>query len=293
MSSPAANKRKINSPNTLRRQMLSPAPKTQKLEDGVASINSILKEMRDMEKRLQLHAENLFNKLSSELNAVQGKLVQKVTEIERELEVINERSNDIEDRIASIESDFSNIDSLGKDIAVLKAEISHLKSSQRDCTVVDTSSDAVIFGVPASDSENLKSIFNQVCRSIDFLSPQIRDIFRVRPKNSHSKGNVIIVKFYTPFDRNRTLKAFSDYRRHNKGVVSLRSAGFDIDSTFRIFESLDIFNRKILQLALRQKRERKFWSVFSTRGKVCVRVQRHSEVIVVPDEAFLMTLVET
>lgn len=292
MPSPT-NKRKLYSPNKLHKHVLSPAPKTQKLEDGVVTLSSILKEMKDMEKRLQLHAENLFNKLSSELDAVQEKLGQKVTEIEREIKIINERSNDIEDRIASIESDFTNVDSLGKEIKVLRGELAELKSKQRDCTVVDTSSDAVIFGVPVSDSENLKSIFNQVCRSIDFLSPQIRDIFRVRPKNSHLKSNVVIVKFYTPFDRNRTLKVFSDYRRRNKCVVSMRSAGFDIDSTFCIFESLDIFNRKILQLAVKQKRERKFWSVFSTRGKVYVRVQKNSEAIVVPDEESLMKLIET
>lgn len=242
-----------------------------------------------MESRLQLHADQLFNKLSAALTAIETKLINK---IECEIKLITERANEIEDRVASIESELGSIDKLSTEIDCLRKEIEEIKSKEKNSTVGDIGTDAVIFGIPFGEAENLKSTFDLVCRYIDYLAPQIRDIFRVRPKTTVNQNNtVVIVKFYTPFDRNRTLKAFSDFRRKNKGIVSMRSAGIECDTAFRIYESLDAPNRKVLQLATKQKREKKLWSAFSIRGKVYVRLQRNSEALYIPNEEALMRLI--
>lgn len=287
MTSPAG-KRKITSPSSLHKQVLSPALKNQRLDDGASNLGSIIREMRDMEKRLQLHSDQLFGKLSAALNAIEEKLINK---IESEIKLITERANEIEDRVASIESDIRSIDRLYTDIDSLKKEIEELRSKEKTSTVGDFGTDAIVFGIPFCEAENLKSIFNQICRYIDYLAPQIRDIFRVRPKSTVNQNNtVVIIKFYTPFDRNRTLKAFSDFRRKHRGIVSMSSAGFECDTVFRIYESLDAPNRKVLQLATKLKRDKKLWSAFSVRGKVYVRLQRNAEAVYVPDEDSLLTI---
>lgn len=286
--SSSAGRRKNCSPASLRKQVHSPALKSQKADDG-ASVSGILSEMRDMESRLQLHVDELFEKLSTAFNALEVRLVEK---IEKEIKGITERVNAIEDRVATIESELDRINKVSTAIEEIRKEIELVKVKENICTVEQFEADAVIFGIPYCESENLKSNFNQVCRYIDYLAPQIRDIFRIRPKSATNSNNtVVVVKFYTAFDRNRTLKAFSEFRRKNRGVVLMRKAGFDCETAFRIYESLNVPSRKILQLAIRQKRDKKFWSVFSLRGKVYVRLQRNSEAIHVPDEATLMRLI--
>lgn len=275
-----ANKRKLNvSSGSINKQT-----KTTKIDEGAHTITSVLCEMKLMEERLQTNNEIMFNRLSNELSLVETKLSNK---IESEIKIIQERAKQLEDRIITIESELTIVAKLSTEIEILKKELLATKTKQVNNTVKDITSDAIIFGINFVEFENLKSIFNQVCRSIDYLPPQIRDIFRVKPKDPENKNTAVIVKFYTPFDRNRCLKAFSDYRKRSNGTVSMRSAGFNFDTVFRIYESLDIENRKLLQKAVQYKRDGKLVSVFSARGKIFVRLQRKSEAVLVADEKAL------
>lgn len=238
---------------------------------------------------MQSHAEKLVGNLSDKLMDIETKLFNK---IESEIKQIQERANEIEDRIASIESEMSIIDKLSKEVELLKTQLDDAKENEKkNNSQWDTSTDAVIFGIPFVVGENLKSVVNQVCHSIDFLPPQIRDIFRITPKTSLDKNTIVIIKFYTPFDRNRVLKAFSDYRKKIKSSVNLRSIGFDWDSTFRIYESLSPENRKLLQSAHKVRRAGKLWSVFSVRGKVFVRRLKNTDAIYIAGERELSDII--
>lgn len=287
MGSPAF-KRKQSSPRLSNKNTYSPSLKTQKLDEGAITIKSVLSEMKQMEERLQTHSELMFNRISSELNLLETKLVNK---IEAEIKLIKEKTSEIEDRIAVIERELPSFEKLSKEIDSLKKEINNIKTKQTNNTVKDITSDAIIFGISFTPSENLKSIFNQVCRSIDYLPPQLRDIFRVKPKTADNKNTVVIAKFYTPFDRNRCLKAFSEYRKKSKGSVSMRSAGFDSNTIFRIYESLDAESRILLQKAVQHKIQGKFVSVFSAKGKIYVRLQRNADAVHIADEQALEEIV--
>ncbi|XP_036343519.1 uncharacterized protein LOC118752750 [Rhagoletis pomonella] len=150
------------------------------------------------------------------------------------------------------------------EIECLKAELA--KGVQQRSTA-DIAADAVAFGVPYKEGENLKSIFNQVCLSVDFLAPQIRDIFRTRPSRAGLNG-AIVIKFHSPLDRNRTLRAFGDYRRRMKSAVPLQTLG--IQGNFHLLEGLGKENR-LLQAAIKLRREGKLQSAFTLRGCVHVR----------------------
>lgn len=273
MSSPAI-KRKITSPRSICKNLLSPALKTPKIDNGVFSQNTIISEMRLMESRLQSHTEKLVGDLAHRLEIIESTLLNK---IQSELNLFHERANEIEDRLASVESEMCVIDILRKEITEIKNNLNNntTKANQRP----DISTDAIIFGIPFEDSENLKSIFNQISHAIDFLPPQIRDIFRIKPKASQDKSTAVIIKFYTPFDRNRVLKAFSDYRRRIKNTINLCTLGFSWNSTFKIFESLDVESRNLLQLAHRYRRDGKIHNVFSSRGRVFIRPNKNSDSI--------------
>lgn len=274
-------KRKQSPPSKTNNQLFSPAVKTPKLDEGTLTIKTVLSEMRLMEERLQAKNQEVLDRLSRELSLVEAKLLSK---IECEIQLIQERVNHIEDRIASIESELTTVDRLSNDIETLRKEIYDIKAIEDRKSEKDITSDAIIFGIEYIEGENLKTIFNQVSRFIDFLPPPVRDIFRVRPKNQLNQNSAVVVKFYTPFDRNRCLKAFSEYRRRTNGPVSMRSAGFNSELNFRIYESLTSENRKLLQLAVKYKKERKLVSAFSIRGKIHVRLAFGSDALQVNDE---------
>ncbi|XP_017469585.1 PREDICTED: uncharacterized protein LOC108361478 [Rhagoletis zephyria] len=140
----------------------------------------------------------------------------------------------------------------------------------------EVAADAVVLDIPFIEGGNLKSTSNLVCLSIDFHVPQIRDIFRIKRMNSNT-SSVVIIKFYTPTDRNRTLRAFSNYRRRTKSAVSLSVVC--IEGTLSIFESLAAATRKILQETIRLRRAGKLVSVFTLRGAVYARVNKGSPAI--------------
>lgn len=271
MSSPAI-KRKVTSPRTQGKNLFSPALKTAKLDDGVLSLNTIISEMRLMESRLQTHAEKIVGDLANRLQAIESTLLKK---LEGEISLFNERANEIEDRLASVESELGVIDTLSRQINELQGKVISTTYTNKP----DITTDAIIFGLPFEESENLKSIFNQVSHAIDFLPPQIRDIFRVKANKGQNKNTAVIIKFYTPFDRNRVLKAFSDYRRRIKSVINLSTLGFAWNTTFKIYESLDADSRKLLQIAHSYRRDGKLCNVFSSRGRVFVRPARNAEAV--------------
>lgn len=263
MSSPAVTRQ-----GTFRTQNKS------KVDDGVLSV---LCEMKQMEARLQTHVEKIVGDLANKLQLLESTLFQK---IEKEISLFNERAKVLENRLTSVESELKVIDTLNKEISVLKSKLDNTQFVNKP----DLSTDAIIFGIPFEDSENLRSVFNQISHGIDFLPPQIRDIFRIRPKTVNNNNSVVVIKFYTPYDRNRVLKAFSEYRRKIKSSIHLRALGFNWDSTFKIYESLDPENRRLLQIAHRYRRDGKLNNVFSSRGKVFVRAAKNSEAVLITDE---------
>lgn len=275
-SSPAVTRQTTTrQPNsrTQNKNQFSPAPKVVNSDDGVLSLSTMLCEMRLMETRLLTHAEKIVGDLANKLLLIESTLLRK---IENEISLFHERAKVIEDRLASVESELNVIDTLNKEINLLKSKFHSTKfvNNQRP----DISTDAIIFGIPFEESENLKSVFNQVSHAIDFLPPQIRDIFRIKAKNLN-RNTAVIIKFYTPFDRNRVLKAFSDYRRKIKDSINLRTIGFAWDTTFKIYESLDAESRKLLQTAHSYRRDGKLSNVFSSRGRIFVRPARNAEAV--------------
>lgn len=251
-----------------------------KADDGVLSLSAVLSELRHMESRLQVHTERIVGELANKLQLIESTLSQK---IEDEISLFRERANELEKRLSTVESELKVVDSLNKEINVLKCKLENSQFAKKQ--LPDHSTDAIIFGIPFEDKENLKSIFNQISHGIDFLPPQIRDIFRIKPKTPNNNNSAVIIKFYTPYDRNRVLKAFSDYRRKIKSTIHLGALGFNWDSTFKIYESLDQENRHLLQIAHKYRRDGKLRNVFSSRGSVFVRAAKNLEAVLVADES--------
>lgn len=244
----------------------SPTSKTVKLDES-AALPSILRALRELEEKVQRQSdklESLFDSISSKITEVERALCKK---IDTEVAVLSSKVIESAERIAALEAKQMSFET---EVQRLKAEINKAANNK---FAPDITADAIAFGIPYTEGENLKSIFNGVCLSIDFLVPQVRDIFRAKPSNNNP-NSAVVIKFYTPLDRNRTLRAFSDYRKRTKSIISLTAVG--LEGKFSIFESLATDTRKILQEAISLRREGKLASVFTLRGVVYVKVDKNS-----------------
>ncbi|XP_017480876.1 PREDICTED: uncharacterized protein LOC108370128 [Rhagoletis zephyria] len=253
---PAAAKRRLSKD--------SPISKAAKLDES-AALPSILTALRELEQKVQRQSDtlqSLFEGLSNKIAEAERALCNK---IDTEISVLSIKLTESAERISALESRQELLDS---EVQSLRAQLERVNSY-----TPEESTAAVVFGLPFSEGENLKSIFNHICLSIDFLVPQIRDIFRSRPTNN-SPNSAIIVKFYSSHDRNRTLHAFGEYRRRTKSLISLAAVG--LEGNFSIFESLSSNKRKILQEAIRLRRAGKLASAFTLRGDVFIKTSKDS-----------------
>lgn len=78
----------------------------------------------------------------------------------------------------------------------------------------------------------------------------------------------------SPYDKNCILKSIAYFKRNNKTLLSLNHIGFDSPNVIHINENLTATNYKILQSALKLKRQKIVESAYSFRGLIYVKERR-------------------
>lgn len=135
-------------------------------------------------------------------------------------------------------------------------------------------SDIIIRGIPATEHENLSDIFTTLCANINCPNIKINNAFRL--KNNNARNNFttdagIIVKLSSLSDKSKILRAAASYRKQNSSTLTLRIIGLDSDTPIYINECLTKINKQILNAAVRLKRSRHLWAVYTLRGRVYVK----------------------
>lgn len=264
MSTRTTARKVFPSPKTTPVLQNSPAAKTIELDEGV-TLAAVFSKIKELEVKVQQQTDNLLplvESVSLKLAELEIKLSKRIDE---EFSLFAAKIAASSSCLASLEANMKKAEG---DIECLKQQLSSVTQQRAAPDIV---ADAIAFGVPYTEGENLKSIFNQICLSIDFMSPQIRDIFRTKPSTA-TLNSAIVIKFHSPLDRNRTLRAFGDYRRRMKSTASLSAIG--TEGKFHIYESLSKENRRLLQEAIKLRRERKLLSVYTMRGCVHVKTDK-------------------
>lgn len=149
------------------------------------------------------------------------------------------------------------------ELEMLKRQISHQEN-------LNVSTNLRLCGIPFHQNENLSTIFQHLCASINITPPNIKSIQRIKQRNTTVDG-VILVKLFTAHERNNILRATNNFKRHNKTHLYLRIVGFDSDAPFFVNEDLTSANYKLLQAALRLKRKKMVSAVFTLRGVLHVK----------------------
>lgn len=216
--------------------------------------------------------------------------------IQKQFEVVNKNINVINTKVQQLESDnliiMNEIDSLKSDVTKINLELNETKkklelsnaqlsSTKKELAEASTSianldnkfvaSDAVMFGVPQLPEENLKSLYNHLCHTLDIKPPVVLDLFRSRPIQNSHKNTSIIIKFKSPYEKNFLLTSIAKHIKTNKTQLCLNDIG--IASTAHIFvrESLSKMNNNLVRHAIELKKSNNIAAVFTIRGRVYVK----------------------
>lgn len=193
-----------------------------------------------------------------------------LTSIEAKITTLSNKVDELCEQINIIEC--KQIEK-GIEMQRMKNELDVLKQQIAQQNNIKVSKNLRLCGVPFCENENLITMFQNLCNSINIMPPAIKSIQRLQPriKGNTTNDGVILVKLFTSFERNNILKAVSRFKKQQKTQLPLRIIGFDTDVPFFVNEDLTSANFKILQNAISLKKKKILSTTFTLRGLVYVK----------------------
>lgn len=180
--------------------------------------------------------------------------------------------------INTISERVTKLETVTDELLALKSEIKSLKIQTLKNANSIVACDLRLNGIPFKDEENLSEMFDKICKTINISTPRTKSIFRLQNKNNKAKEDspdaVIIVKLFSPYDKNFFLKSLGIYKKENKTNLLLKLLDFDSEKTFNIKENLTNSNYKILREAITLKKANKLHSAYTFRGLVYVKLNK-------------------
>lgn len=183
--------------------------------------------------------------------------------------------SEMKNEIVAVTERVVRLETLTGEIMALKNEIKTLKIQSLKNANSIVACDLRINGIPYTDQENLSQIFDTICKTISISTPPTKSIYRLQNRNNKAKDvspdAVIIVKLFSPYDKNFFLKSLGIYKKINKTNLMLQHIGFQSQKTFNINENLTNTNYKIFREALTLKKRQILHSAYTFRGLVYVK----------------------
>lgn len=205
-------------------------------------------------------------------------------ESEARMEIIlNKRFDELKSDILDINQRVTKLETVADDIISLKSEVQILKTQiqRQENSVV--ASDLRINGIPYKKDENLFDVFKSICDVLDVPTPAINSLYRLQNHNNRyqnfSPDAVILVKLYSPYDKNFIMKCLANYRKSYKTELKLSHFGLGGDRPFYVNENLTTTNHKILRSAIDRKKQGLVKTAYTIRGLVYVKFNGNDEPI--------------
>lgn len=267
----------------------------------------------DFEERLAKLTDDIVSRISTEMNLLRNDVIYRISliedrlathakDVETSLEKLQSRQEEAELKIKEVEKSLKSLQEQGEDMKMHLAESQTLEGEvadlQKRCDVLERreiAADAIIFGIPQLPNENLKTIFHHLCHSIDCMPPTLKAVFRSQrqrrnngPPITDKTDTPIIVKFSSPHERNTVLQAVALFCK-NERQLCLQDVGIKADNNKNIhmYGSMTSKNRSLYHRAVRLKRNKQLFSVFTHLGSVYVKESAHAKGILVENDRIM------
>lgn len=247
----------------------------------LTQVESPLKFITIMDKRFDKLTEQILDMMQSKFKEYKDELLSEIDKrlivIRNDIHAVNERVSYLESvTINEIKKSVKKLEAENLEVKNMKKEILDLKRKQLKHENSVVAGGIRIRGIPYYENEDLFQIFSTICDSLNLSTPQVENIYRLKKIYKENKpyspnDEVLVIKLYSPYEKNYFLKTIAKYRRENKTSLCLKHAGFNSTEPIYVNENLTPHNHKILQSALKMKTERKIKTAFSLRGLVYVK----------------------
>lgn len=196
-------------------------------------------------------------------------------------------NTDLKAKIKKLETENSSL--LGS-MSDLNQKVAQMEQQARDCNIE-------IQCIPESKSENLLDIMNNLLRSVscELLNTSIITVHRVaKLKSDSDRPRSVIVKLATPQVRDTVLAAVMTFNKSKKLVENKLNAshlGFtDNKQPIYVLEHLTPANKKLHAAARKTAKEKSYDYVWIRNGRVFIRKNNETPIILVKNEATLNAL---
>lgn len=258
-----------NKINNTRRIFSTPKTKTTNMDDTpISSHNKSPKILQLIEAKFSKQNEIMRATI---IECVKTSVDEAVRAIEDKISILSVRVEELNDKINIIENKNEQkqqiVQNMQSELKILKKQLSQQENLKVSCNFR-------LCGVPFLKNEHLPTILQNLCTSLNVMPPNFKSIQRLKQnKNNPATTNdgVILVKLFSPQERNNILKAANVFKRENKTPLPLRLIGFDTDVPFFINEDLTNANYKILKEAISIKKKKQISAAFTLRGLVYVK----------------------
>lgn len=261
------------SSNNDNNEFLTSAPKRARDSMQNSFLDNVLKTPRLSTSDSPFKLLNLVDKRFEKYTDILKKFIE-----ESEARMIKEfdtRFNEMKSDIINITQRVTKLEMVADDIVSLKNEVGKLKlqlQRQENSTIA---SDLRINGIPYRENEDLFLLLQTICGTLSINTPAVKAIYRLQNHNNKEKdfspNAVIMVKLFSPYDKNFILKSVAKFRKRYNTSLQLDHIGEDSDRPFYINENLTSSNFKILNAAVALKKVKKLQSAFTMRGLVYIK----------------------
>ncbi|KAL7723512.1 hypothetical protein ACLKA6_000179 [Drosophila palustris] len=234
--------------------------------------------------RFAEQAELISSSIRSAEERILCQLNDRIGEMAGDVEQLSPRVQQLEVQLGAIPSLQAKLDDLQaklqlKEEAGTAVEMESKLMAKVEAKLAAQSTESIaadlrMHGVPFSESENLRTIYNALCFSLNLTPPpKIKDIYRVKPRGSTGStvDPVIIIKLDNVREKITILRQIGAYRREHKQQLSLQLIGFDTHVPFYVNEQLTKAHYEIFKAAIQLKKQKLLTAVFIRRSLVHVR----------------------
>lgn len=278
--------------------MSSPTEKSQSESDLTTPTNYITT-------RIKRKREDDFGQFKVDFTHTISKLsamiASQTTEIKNNSEVLKEikqTNRNIEEAVSFLSAqhdEFKNkIETLEAQSEVDRKYIAALESKIEDLQRENRKNNLVIKNVPTQKNESKATLVNMVTElgntvSCPIQKTEIKDVYRIHNKKENSKTSTVIVETTSTLLRNDVLKMCKAYNVRNRGNLSAKHIGLQNNAETPIYVSEQLTPRasKLYYLAREFKKLHRYVHCWTSYGKVYLRKEDNSQVILVSSEAQL------
>lgn len=231
--------------------------------------------------------DDIVSRITKELKDLRSEFMQRFEIIENNLSAhvkyTNKSIESLQVRVTKLETHLETFNVMKEEVADLQARCDTFERKE-------VAADAVLLGIPQLPNEDLMSIFNKICHTVQCVPTSLKAAFRTQQQNKNILHNSpIILKFSSPKERNTVLKCVALFHKTNKRLLHLEDIGVKVQGkekqNIHLHGSLTTKNRSFLRRAMRLKHNGALFTVYTHSGSVFVKESADSESILIQNDA--------